>query len=150
MCDNLKWGEVSSTGLAVASPEHSEHQGLSHVRGNSRRTKTGLLRSSPNGESITSSVPRDNNHRTYVDNHYCDHLRDPEYLLPDDDSSSSKSENTRKKRTHGDRVPFPEKLYTLLNTMDSMETSDIISWMPHGRSFLIHKRQEFVEQIIPR
>jgi hypothetical protein len=27
--------------------------------------------------------------------------------------------------------------------------NDILTWMPHGRAFLVHKPKEFVEEILP-
>ena len=50
----------------------------------------------------------------------------------------------------GVTVAFPEKLYETLRTVEEEGQCDIVSWQPHGRCFLIHKKSSFVEQIIPR
>ena len=46
--------------------------------------------------------------------------------------------------------PFPVVLYTLLSEASLFGFSDIISWQPHGRSFLIHRSKEFVRDIVPK
>ena len=45
---------------------------------------------------------------------------------------------------------FPVKLHKIVERCETDGYSDIISWMPHGRSFKIHKRDAFVAQIMPR
>lgn len=45
------------------------------------------------------------------------------------------------------RIPtFPAKLFAILSRPD---LSDIISWMPHGRSWKVHKPREFEVKVIP-
>lgn len=45
------------------------------------------------------------------------------------------------------RIPnFPAKLFAILSRP---ELSDIISWMPHGRSWKVHKPREFEVKVIP-
>ena len=46
--------------------------------------------------------------------------------------------------------PFPVVLYTLLSEASLFGFSNIISWQPHGRSFLIHRSKEFVRDIVPK
>jgi hypothetical protein len=46
--------------------------------------------------------------------------------------------------------PFPTILHKLLSETDMMGFANIISWQPHGRSFLIHKPKEFVKDVVPR
>ena len=45
---------------------------------------------------------------------------------------------------------FPMKLHKIVERCEIDGYSDIISWMPHGRSFKIHKRNEFISEIMPR
>jgi len=56
-----------------------------------------------------------------------------------------------KKRRKGPRggvaTPFPMKLYQLL---ESTEHCASISWLPHGRGFILKKPQEFLEKVMPR
>ncbi|GFH55364.1 hypothetical protein CTEN210_11840 [Chaetoceros tenuissimus] len=46
----------------------------------------------------------------------------------------------------GVATPFPQKLHKIL---DEGIHSDIISWAPHGRCFLIHQPKLFVEIVLP-
>ncbi len=42
---------------------------------------------------------------------------------------------------------FPERLMTILN---DASLTDIISWLPHGRSFVIIRPDVFTEQVLPK
>jgi len=58
----------------------------------------------------------------------------------------------QKRRAHrgGVAVPFPEKLHYMLSRVDGEGVSHIVSWQPHGRCFIVHKPQQFVELVMPR
>ena len=58
------------------------------------------------------------------------------------------AENPRMARrlSYGGSNPFPVQLYILL---ESNEHEDIISWQPSGRSFFLHKPQDFVDSVMP-
>jgi hypothetical protein len=45
---------------------------------------------------------------------------------------------------------FPCKLHRLLEYAEVSGYSDIISWETHGRAFKIHKRKEFLVQLMPQ
>ena len=47
-------------------------------------------------------------------------------------------------------LPFPLKLYDMLEEAEANNYTDIISWLPEGISFRVHKPKEFLEQIMPR
>ena len=49
--------------------------------------------------------------------------------------------------TESHRDTFPHKLHRLLAD-DTI--SDIVSWLPHGKSWIIHKQQEFEDEVLPR
>lgn len=53
----------------------------------------------------------------------------------------------RKGPRGGVKAPFPMKLYNLLQ--DNLY-EDVISWQPHGRSFLVDKPHEFVKKVMPK
>jgi len=55
-----------------------------------------------------------------------------------------------RKKTGGVTQPFPEKLHEMLNAVEGTEDNHIVSWLPHGRAFIVHKPREFTEQIMPR
>ena len=68
-----------------------------------------------------------------------------DYALVPDPASAIAS--TRKK-TGGVSQPFPEKLMTMLDR-ESISHPDIISWLPHGRAFLVRKPKIFTTEIMP-
>jgi HSF-type DNA-binding len=45
---------------------------------------------------------------------------------------------------------FPMKLHIVLQDVANERMEHIVSWAPHGRCFLVHKPQEFVDKILPR
>ncbi len=49
----------------------------------------------------------------------------------------------------GGEQNFPVKLHYMLNELEKDGMDDIVSWQPHGRCFLVHKQQQFVEQVLP-
>jgi len=44
---------------------------------------------------------------------------------------------------------FPEKLYRLLFESAKEGNSDIASFLPHGRAFIVHQEQKFMTELIP-
>ena len=46
-------------------------------------------------------------------------------------------------------VPFPVKLHEILDHIEEDGLADVISWQPHGRCFVVHKPEEFVEEVMP-
>lgn len=49
----------------------------------------------------------------------------------------------------GVSVPFPSKLHVMLSKVEDDGLSDIVSWQPHGRCFIVHKPKEFVSKVMP-
>jgi len=47
-------------------------------------------------------------------------------------------------------VPFPVKLYSMLEGVEQEGLDYIVSWQPHGRCFIVHRSKEFVEDVMPR
>lgn len=70
-----------------------------------------------------------------------------DYLNETEDQALHSREETRKAPRGGVTTPFPVKLHNLL---ESNEWSDIISWQPHGRCFVIRKPEEFIKNVMPR
>lgn len=88
--------------------------------------------------------------RTFVDHTYYDHLND---LV--DDSSSKFLPDHHCKQNKGPEgrvitVSFPVKLHQMLSSVVKEDLDDIVSWQPHGRCFLVHKRSDFVSKLLPR
>mmetsp|Transcript_11729 Transcript_11729/g.17205 ORF Transcript_11729/g.17205 Transcript_11729/m.17205 type:complete len:185 (+) Transcript_11729:79-633(+) len=64
-----------------------------------------------------------------------------------DDSSSSDDGQTVARG--GVATPFPWKVYDMLETAEVDGFEDLVSWIPHGRAFMVHHPQKFVEQVMP-
>jgi hypothetical protein len=54
--------------------------------------------------------------------------------------------STSNKCKGGVKLPFPQKLYSLLSLNPD---PSIISWQPHGRAFVVHEPEKFIEKIMP-
>lgn len=52
----------------------------------------------------------------------------------------------------GVTVPFPMKLHNMLDHIAQYEPvlSEVVSWQPHGRCFLVKKIKEFAKEVLPR
>jgi len=62
-------------------------------------------------------------------------------VVKDEDSKTPTEDNLRSKREI-----FPERLLSILN---DTSLSDIITWLPHGRSFVIIRPDVFAEKVMP-
>eukprot|EP00545_Synedropsis_sp_CCMP1620_P001017 CAMPEP_0119006484 /NCGR_PEP_ID=MMETSP1176-20130426/2316_1 /TAXON_ID=265551 /ORGANISM="Synedropsis recta cf, Strain CCMP1620" /LENGTH=312 /DNA_ID=CAMNT_0006958397 /DNA_START=59 /DNA_END=997 /DNA_ORIENTATION=+ len=49
----------------------------------------------------------------------------------------------------GVTTPFPIKLHEMLDQIERDGFGDVISWQPHGRCFVVHKPQQFVDHVMP-
>ena len=59
--------------------------------------------------------------------------------------------NTKPRSNQGHHSgSFPVKLHRLLNTAHEEGLEWIVSWLPNGNGFKVHKPQEFVESVLPR
>lgn len=88
--------------------------------------------------------------RTFVDHTYYDHLND---LVDDSSSKSLPGHHCKQNKGPQGRViteSFPAKLHEMLSSVVKEGLDDIVSWQPHGRCFLVHKRSEFVSKLLPR
>ena len=63
-------------------------------------------------------------------------------LVKDEDTRRAAEDNARNKREI-----FPERLMAILN---ESALSDIITWLPHGRSFVIIRPDVFAEKVMPK
>jgi HSF-type DNA-binding len=62
-------------------------------------------------------------------------------------TATSASDGAVDAKTHGS---FPRKLHYVLEEMENDGLSHIASWAPHGRCFMIHKPDLFVEQVLKK
>jgi hypothetical protein len=49
----------------------------------------------------------------------------------------------------GPQVGFPLKLQRILDKLEADGNTDIISWLPHGRAFLVKNSNRFVSEVMP-
>lgn len=45
---------------------------------------------------------------------------------------------------------FPDKLHRMLRESEERGESGVVSWLPHGRCFRVHKMDKFLKDIMPR
>jgi len=76
-----------------------------------------------------------------------DQLKRPRSTYSKDDSSSS--DEGQSVARGGVVTPFPWKVHDMLEKADADGIEDIVCWIPHGRAFMVHRPQEFVEQVMP-
>ena len=50
----------------------------------------------------------------------------------------------------GKQRGFPELLHFVIDEMEKDGLSDICSWQPHGRSFMVHDQKRFEAEILPK
>lgn len=50
----------------------------------------------------------------------------------------------------GVAMPFPVKLYNMLEGTQKEGLDHIVSWQVHGRCFMIHKPKQFVADVLPK
>lgn len=55
----------------------------------------------------------------------------------------------KKKVRGGASIPFPLQLHQMLDDAENSGLTSIVSWRVHGRAFMVHKRDEFVDRILP-
>lgn len=84
------------------------------------------------------------NDRHFVKHDYHDHSNDADY----EDDSTPLDEAQR--RRGGVAMSFPIKLHAVLLQVENDGLAHIVSWMPHGRCFVIHKPKEFVDLVMPK
>jgi hypothetical protein len=87
--------------------------------------------------------------RMVVNHKYFDHYRDAVNFNVQPAKPESTS-NPKHPFRGGVAVHFPERLFEMLDRVEELGMSHIVSWQPHGRSFLVHKPKEFVSAIMPQ
>ena len=64
-------------------------------------------------------------------------------------NSSSASTDLSADDVSGRLLPFPFRLHRMLEHAEKRGKQDIVSWLPFGRSFKVHKPDEFIKEIAP-
>jgi len=89
---------------------------------------------------MEKSQPTNHYHPHIVVQHnYHDHSNEPKPAFDNFESLARSGANTA----------FPLKLYDMLQRVEEEGQSDIVSWQPHGRCFVVHKPEEF-KDLLPR
>lgn len=63
---------------------------------------------------------------------------------------SAEKPKRRPKKTSASAISFPTKLFKLLESASDEGFEDVISFLPHGKGFMIHKPERFSEEILPK
>ena len=87
-----------------------------------------------------------NNNRLFVKHSYQDFSDE----VPTEEENSSLLSALSSAAEKTPNAPFPLKLHETLLEIERDGYDDIVGWLPHGRSFKIHKQQEFVQLILPK
>lgn len=119
--------EPSSSGSEKEEAENHEEQTATTKKKNSARNTK-----SKKGETK----------RREIQHNYHDHA--------DDDGAIY--HNTPMVSKGGVTVPFPMKLHNMLDHISQHESqlSSIVTWQPHGRSFIVKNINRFAEDVLPR
>lgn len=87
--------------------------------------------------------------RQIVDHSYSNHLHDP-FDLPPSISLNDADSKKKKGPRGGVTVAFPEKLHEMLTAVSEEGLEHVVSWRSHGRCFLVHNKEEFLRDVMPR
>mmetsp|Transcript_31020 Transcript_31020/g.74944 ORF Transcript_31020/g.74944 Transcript_31020/m.74944 type:complete len:518 (-) Transcript_31020:411-1964(-) len=50
----------------------------------------------------------------------------------------------------GVSTPFPWKLHIMLEAIDKEGDTNVVTWLSHGKAFIVHKPKDFVNEIMPK
>ena len=131
---------ASMTSMSSHKPPQGRHNNCSRRPPMTKGSSTSTSSFSSSSRRTTSSVHHD---RPVVDHTYVDHYHDPVAAMVVGGTDSPKRSTAR----GGVTKPFPEKLHAMLSH-SSLE--DVVGWQPHGRAFLIHDKDVFVDEVMPR
>jgi hypothetical protein len=97
--------------------------------------------------TLAETLNRNDVHLTQVPMLYSGPLRNAGYH----DASLLADPTPDPRRNRGGVTePFPVKLHRMLDTLELEESSDIASFLPHGRAFAIHRPKQFASEVMPR
>ena len=137
---------ISAARIAEAAEEHS-HKDLAASEEDTSTEASSQGEHDQEQQQSTESPPKPKlrpgltgkkNTRRFVEHNYHDHAHDKP--LPGENAYGP---------IGGDNMAFPFKMHDTLTRIDADGYSDIMSWMPHGRSFKIHDLDGFHDHILP-
>jgi hypothetical protein len=142
--DDLDLTFLGVTITPSCSNEDIIEQGDStHPRELQRRTRS--IKDASTGKRKNRIIKKD---RHVIQHDYHDHASDP--IDFDDYVRDCTSDQPYDKKKGGVGTPFPLKLHELLERAEIEHLTDIISWQPHGRAFVVHQPKKFVSGLMPR
>mmetsp|Transcript_8154 Transcript_8154/g.11746 ORF Transcript_8154/g.11746 Transcript_8154/m.11746 type:complete len:859 (-) Transcript_8154:1336-3912(-) len=100
-----------------------------------------------NYKKLPPGVTAKNNKRQFVQHNYHDHSLELPTAMEENPMFTSVAKSGK---SGGSQPSFPVKLHELLSEIEADGYGFILSWLPHGRSFKIHKQQEFLDVILPQ
>ena len=110
-----------------------------------------------NEKKLQSEMALDENHT--ANNVYHDHSQDTEEDVERDlmiqlskniKSCDPKRHNVKRRVRGGVSDPFPFKLHEMLDYVENEGDTHVVSWLPHGRAFCVHKPNNFVSCIMSK
>jgi len=100
-----------------------------------------------NYKKLPPGVTAKNNKRQFVQHNYHDHSLELPTGMEENPMYGAVAKSGK---SAGSQPSFPVKLHELLGEIEADGYGFILSWLPHGRSFKIHKQQEFLDVILPQ
>ena len=64
-------------------------------------------------------------------------------------NTNNNDTNATASRTVGQAMQFPWKLHEMLTMVNQTGQEDVVSWLPGGKGFKVHKKLEFCRDIMP-
>lgn len=140
--------EVTMTAIDTTDDSSSKQQ----QRATRRRSVSVADESFSSSTAFSSTLSKRSSKkdRTYVEHTYTDHYTSPLFDPADGDTWEDGESPKRRGPRGGVVVPFPERLYTMLNQVEKDGEEDVVSWQPHGRCFIVHQPKKFVEEVMPK
>ena len=139
--------------MAVDSPAHGQEDTASAPppsQGEDRSTPASTYGdkygNNTNYKKLPPGKTPKNNNRLFVKHSYEDYSDE----TPTDDEKNAMANLNNNTSEKTPNAAFPLKLHETLSEIERDGHDDIIGWLAHGRSFKIHKQQEFVQLILPK
>jgi HSF-type DNA-binding len=129
--------ERNRLGNDTSSIHHPKIARSAHSDDENKAMRQGAARKPDKPDSPNSRTTKDSPERKGVPHVYRDFSNVPD------------SVSMVRKKTGGVATPFPEKLHHMLST-ETKEHPSAVSWLPHGRAFLVRDPHEFTDFIMPK
>ena len=137
-CTHKRRGSTDLLLIAAAQREASDSKKSAANSGHSRKIIEKKVSSSPTKRQQKQPPPTKASGRN---------KGTPQPHVYHDYSAVPDTVGYTRKKTGGVSTPFPEKLMEMLSR-ESSTNSSIVSWLPHGRAFIVRKPKEFSEDIM--